>query len=210
MDIVGPSPPELYFAEAQTKPPVLPAARKQTLRRLALARRARLSPEERTARGSALIERLLELPEIGAATSVLAFVSISTEVPTEPLLRAILASGKRLLLPFVADDGSMKAAAIASLDELEPGYRGIPEPASREPVPATAADAIVLPGVAFDERGGRLGYGGGFYDRFLSAASGRPLIGICFEAQLVDEVPMLEHDRRVDVVVTEGRTIRAS
>ena len=69
---------------------------------------------------------------------------------------------------------------------------------------------IVVPGVAFDARGGRLGYGGGFYDRFLaSAGEGAIRIGICFEVQVVDEVPMAGHDLRVDAVVTEQRVLRA-
>ncbi len=183
-------------------------ARKATLRRLVLARRARLSGEERAVRARSLVPRVLEVDEIRDATSVLAFASISTEVPTEDLLRAVIAAGKRLLLPYVGDDGEMLAAAVASLEELEPGFRGIPEPRSRVPVAVTEADAVILPGVAFDERGGRLGYGGGFYDRFLQAGEGIARIGICFEVQLVDDVPMLEHDQRVDIVVTEDRTIR--
>jgi 5-formyltetrahydrofolate cyclo-ligase len=141
---------------------------------------------------------------------VLAFVSISSEVPTSMLLGATLEAGKTLLLPYVAEDGALRAAAVSSLAELQPGYRGIPEPRARLPVDPASAGVIVAPGVAFDARGGRLGYGGGFYDAFLRAAAGVPRVGICFEVQLVDEVPMAEHDERVDVVVTEERVVRAA
>lgn len=182
--------------------------RKQTIRRLTLARRARLSVDDRSAAATALVARTLALDEIVTSRSILAFVSISTEVPTEDLLKAILDSGRTLLLPYVADDGAMRASVVGSLSELEPGYRGIPEPRSRVPVAADSADAIIIPGVAFDEHGGRLGYGGGFYDRFLAAAHGVSRIGICFETQMVEEIPMLEHDRSVNIVVTDQRTIR--
>lgn len=185
-----------------------PDVKKQTIRRLALARRARLSPLERETHATTLVQRLLSLEEVAAAPSVLAFASISSEVSTTSLLRAVLEAGKTLFLPFVTDAGAMEAAAVNSLDELEPGYRGIPEPATKVPVPASSAGVVVVPGVAFDQRGGRLGYGGGFYDRFLAAAVGVTRIGICFETQIVDELPMLEHDQGVDIVVTEERTIR--
>jgi 5-formyltetrahydrofolate cyclo-ligase len=184
------------------------SARKATMRRLVLARRARLTPDERAAHAIALVDNVLALEEVAQARAVLAFVAISTEVPTDALLRAVLDSGKTLLLPYVSDEGAMQAAAVASMEELEPGYRGIPEPSTKAPLSISEADAIVLPGVAFDERGGRLGYGGGFYDRFLDSAAGASRIGICFDVQMVEEVPMVEHDHRVDIVVTEARTIR--
>jgi 5-formyltetrahydrofolate cyclo-ligase len=183
------------------------AARKATIRRLVLSRRGQLDPDERVVRGNALIERLLQLPEVSGADPVLAFMSISSEVPTTMLLEGVLARDKRLLLPYVADDGALRAAAISSLRELEPGYRGIPEPRARLPIAPDAAGVVIVPGVAFDERGGRLGYGGGFYDVFLRAAAKVPRIGICFEMQIVDEIPVEDHDQRVDLIVTEERVI---
>jgi 5-formyltetrahydrofolate cyclo-ligase len=184
------------------------SARKATIRRLVLSRRGQLDPVERAQRGNALIARLLDVPEVSDADPVLAFVSISSEVPTTMLLEGVLANGKHLLLPYVADDGALRAAAISSLRELEPGYRGIPEPRARLPVAPDAAGVVIAPGVAFDERGGRLGYGGGFYDVFLRAADKVPRVGICFEMQIVEEIPREEHDERVDVIVTEERVIR--
>lgn len=186
-----------------------PQERKDAIRRVVLSRRALLTPDERDARAAQLMERLAAVPEFASADPVLAFVSIGTEVPTGPVLRHVLDGGRVLLLPYVAEDGALRAAAVRSLDELEPGYRRIPEPRARFPVEPSTAGAIVTPGVAFDERGGRLGYGGGFYDGLLARAPGVPRIGICFEVQVVDEVPVAEHDERVDVVVTEARAIRA-
>ena len=184
------------------------AVRKATIRRLVLSRRGQLDPADRAQRGAALIERLLHLPEVSEADPVLAFVSINSEVPTAMLLEAVLKTGKRLLLPYVADDGALRAAAISSLDELEPGFRGIPEPRGRLPVSPDSAGVVIVPGVAFDEHCNRLGYGGGFYDIFLRAAGNVPRVGICFEVQVVDAIPFEDHDEAVDVVVTEERTIR--
>jgi 5-formyltetrahydrofolate cyclo-ligase len=76
-------------------------------------------------------------------------------------------------------------------------------------MPASRAGVAIVPGVAFDERGGRLGYGGGFYDRYLEAiAGGVPVIGYCFDVQIVDDVPRAAHDRTVNVIVTERRVVR--
>lgn len=184
----------------------LPA--KDTIRRMALARRARLDPADRSARGAAIVDRLLDLPEVAEADPILAFASVRSEVPTDRLIGAVLASGRTLLLPYVADDGSLRAAPVTSLDDLRPGFAGIPEPRARlRLVPADPA-VIVVPGVAFDERGGRLGYGGGFYDRFLASAPPVPRIGVCFEAQVFPEIPIEPHDERVDIVVTEERVLR--
>ncbi|HVL33527.1 MAG TPA: 5-formyltetrahydrofolate cyclo-ligase, partial [Actinomycetota bacterium] len=87
-------------------------ARKDTLRRLSLSRRARLTPEQRADHGAAIAERVLGLEEFAMAETVLAFVSISSEVPTAPLLRAVLEEGRTLLLPYVADDGALRAAPV--------------------------------------------------------------------------------------------------
>ena len=185
-----------------------PEERKDVLRRLILARRSRLSDEERDGLAALITDRVLATPEIEGATSVLAFSSIRSEVPTRGLLEAILASSRTLLLPYVADDGALRAAVVRSLDELEPGYRRIPEPRHRFPVDARMASVAIVPGVAFDLTGARLGYGGGFYDAFLGAMPDVPRIGVCFEMQIVDAVPVLDHDERVDAIATEERLIR--
>jgi 5-formyltetrahydrofolate cyclo-ligase len=183
--------------------------RKDAIRRVVLARRAGMDPGERAARAKALIDRLIALPEVEAADPVLAYVGVRSEVPTDALLERVLAGGRRVLLPTVGEDGTMRAAMISSLRDLAPGYRGIPEPRARFPVDPGLAGIVIAPGVAFDARGGRLGYGGGFYDRFLASAPGVARVGICFEIQIVDEVPMAEHDEPVDIVVTEERVQRA-
>jgi 5-formyltetrahydrofolate cyclo-ligase len=184
------------------------ATRKATLRRLVLARRARLTPAEREAAGSAVAERLAALPEAAAARTVLGFASFGGELPTDPVMAWVLSSGRRLLAPYVHGP-ALRASEIATLDDLAPGYRGIREPVVRVPVDPTEAGIVLVPGVAFDASGHRLGYGGGFYDAFLDGVDPAvPRVGLCFDLQVVDEVPAGELDRRVDVIVTERRAIR--
>lgn len=185
-----------------------PHEKKASIRRLALARRTRIPAGEREVRGAEIVRRLLSLPEVEAADPVLGFVSIRSEVPTDLLLAQVLEQGKRLLLPYVTDDGSLRAAPVASLAEIAPGFRDVPEPrAHLRLVPADPA-VIVVPGVAFSPTGARLGYGGGFYDRYLAAAPRVPRVGVCFEAQIFDDIPVEPHDQRVDVIVTDERVIR--
>jgi 5-formyltetrahydrofolate cyclo-ligase len=184
------------------------AARKATVRRLALARRGRLGAGEREAAGIAIAGRLLELPEIGEVDAVLGFASFGTEVPTDPAMESILRAGKRLLVPYV-DGTALRAAEVRSVDELAPGFRGIREPVARVPVDALVAGVVLVPGVAFDDRGRRLGYGGGFYDGFLRTIGKRiPRVGVCFDVQIVDEVPAGSEDEMVTVIVSERRVIR--
>lgn len=186
-----------------------PISRKDALRRTLLSRRAALGAPTRADLASAALARLLELPEVDQAEVILASVSVRSEVSTMGLLEQVLASGKRLLVPYVAEDGRLAASVVTSLDDLRPGFKGIPEPRARMPVAATEADVIVVPGVAFDSSCHRMGYGGGFFDAYLATAPRAWRIGLAFECQVVDEVPHLDHDEPMDMVVTEARVIRA-
>jgi 5-formyltetrahydrofolate cyclo-ligase len=184
------------------------STRKASVRRLVLSRRSRLDRPEREAAGRAVAAALSALPEVAGASSVLGFASFGTELPTDPSMEALLAGGKRLLLPYV-DGRRLCAAEVGSIDDLAPGYRGIREPVARTPVDLAAANAVLVPGVAYDEHGRRLGYGGGFYDGLLSEiARSVPRIGLCFDLQIVDEVPAGEADESVDLVITERRIVR--
>lgn len=186
-----------------------PISRKDALRRTVLSRRAALGAPARAIKAEAALARLIASPEVDQAEVILTSVSVRSEISTEGLLAYALERGKRLLVPFVADDGRLAASWVSSLADLEPGYRGIPEPRARMPVAATEADVIVVPGVAFDAACNRLGYGGGFFDAYLAGAPRAWRIGLAFECQIVDEVPVLDHDEPMDVVVTEDRVLRA-
>jgi 5-formyltetrahydrofolate cyclo-ligase len=138
---------------------------------------------------------------------VLGFAAFGGELPTDPTMAAILAAGKRLLLPYV-DGTSLLAAEVATVDDLAPGYRGIREPIERTPLDPAVASVVLVPGVAFDGRGRRLGYGGGFYDGFLAGLpSTTRRIGLCFDLQVVDAVPAGARDEPVHAVITERRAI---
>jgi 5-formyltetrahydrofolate cyclo-ligase len=182
--------------------------RKATVRRLVLAARSRVTPGDRAAAAAAVAERLATLPEADAARALLGFASFGTELPTDPVMAWVLASGRRLLMPFV-DGETLSAAEVRSVEELAPGFRGIREPVARVAIDPNEADVVLVPGVAFDEHGRRLGYGGGFYDAFLAGIGRRaPRVGLCFDLQVVGEVPTGDGDEAVDVIVTPGSVIR--
>jgi len=184
------------------------STRKASLRRLVLSRRARVAPNERAAAAGRVAEAVASSAEFAGAEAVLGYASFGDELPTDPTMEAVLSAGKRLLLPYV-DGQRLCAAEVASIADLAPGYRGIREPVARKPVDLTVAGIVLVPGVAFDERGGRLGYGGGFYDGLLSEFPREiPRVGLCFEQQVVEDVPVGDADEPVDIVITEARLIR--
>lgn len=138
---------------------------------------------------------------------LLGYASFRQEVDTFPLLAEALAEGKDLVLPRV-DRRARRLDLLRVRDlgaDLEPGYQGIPEPRPGRCPPAHpgAIDLVLVPGVVFDRRGFRLGYGAGYYDRLLPSLAGAVRVGLAFSLQVVDELPVLAHDLPVDVLVTE-------
>ena len=184
------------------------AERKRDIRRSVLHERDALLDEDRRARSATITERVLALPELGSSKTVMPFWSFGSEVDTSGLIEALQAAGKRVVLPRV-DGREVAAIVYVPGDPTAATSFGAMEPTSAEIVPPTEIDVVIAPGVAFDRNGGRVGYGGGFYDRFLrTIRADTPVIGLAFAVQLVDEVPRGEHDRLVDVVVTEEELIR--
>jgi 5-formyltetrahydrofolate cyclo-ligase len=180
---------------------------KAALRRAVLLRRDALPGGERALLSARIVTTILDLPTYQEADFVLAYASFGTELQTDELLRRVLADGKTLVLPRV-ERGGLGLYEVRNLaGDLAPGTWGIREP---DPDRCPRADAggvgfALIPGVAFDRRARRLGYGGGFYDRLLAGGlpEGTPLVSGAFEVQILDEVPMDPHDAPVDVVVTE-------
>ena len=134
---------------------------------------------------------------------------------TLPLIRALLADGRNVSVPLTRVQE--KRLDIVSLtnpeSQLVPGYCGIPEPKEPKPselVDPRVLDAIILPGSVFDLRGGRFGYGGGYYDRLLSMIPGAARIALAFELQVVNMLPLQDHDEIMDCIVTEDRVIRST
>lgn len=185
---------------------------KRALRARVLAARDALPAAVRGHACAAITRRLLALPAFEAAGAVLSYAGFGSEFDTEAFNAAVLASGKVLLLPRV--DQTRRVLRLYRVRDpgvdLLPGLWGIrePDPARCRESSAEAAELILVPGVAFDASGGRLGYGGGFYDRLLpGAALTASLAAAAFEAQVVDAVPMGPLDRRVDLLLTEARAL---
>ena len=182
------------------------AEAKAALREVVLRRREALPEEQRASLSSRIVARVLDLRSYRLSNVVLAYASFGTELRTDGFLRRVLGDGKTLLLPRVEREGLTLYEVRDLARDLSPGTWGIREPRP-EYCPVSdpgIVDFALIPGVAFDRKGGRLGYGGGFYDRLLaSLPDGPPLVSGAFEVQVVDEVPVGPHDAPVHAVVTE-------
>lgn len=189
-----------------------PAAEKQALRERLLVERAALPRPARTEASVAITARLEALQELAQAEAVLGYAAFGAEVDLDEYLAARLARGQHVYLPWV-DGEDLRTARVTDLaGSLAPGWRGVREPSPqwRAAADPTVIDAVVVPGIAFDRHGHRLGYGGGHFDRLLSRLRpGTFVVGVAFDAQLVDAVPVEDHDVPVDAVVTESCTVRA-
>lgn len=169
------------------------------------ALRREMDSQVKAEKDAAILKRLLELPEYKAATLVLTYVSTAIEVDTLELIRRALAEGKRVAVPYcIPGKIDMLFCEIFSLDDLTPGSFGVLEPdPEKQPVLREFSDSVcVLPGLGFDLEGYRLGYGKGYYDRFLSKYPGTNL-GVCYNVCLKPLLPHGRYDRMVDVLVTE-------
>jgi 5-formyltetrahydrofolate cyclo-ligase len=181
--------------------------RKASLRASAAAARRALSTSERAAASERVVTRLLRVPEIRLARTALLYAALAEEVDVGGLVGPLRAGGATTCFPRVHGD-ELRAVAAADLRTLAIGYRGIREP-DGPAVPLEDIEVVVVPGTAFDRSGGRLGHGGGHYDRLLERLPPACLrVGVCFACQVVLAVPTVPHDQPVDVVVTERTTHR--
>lgn len=147
------------------------------------------------------MRRIMCHPWFQEAKRVMAYSAIPPEIDLEPVLGLVLKQGKTLLLPRCEENGTMTARIVPDLRELVPGAYGIREPRPETEIfPPDRIDLILVPGLAFDKKGRRLGRGKGYYDRFLTQTTGKT-IGVC--GCLVPEVPVEPHDKRMDAVVTD-------
>lgn len=180
-----------------------PVNQKTTLRDIMRGLRAAIPPEERVDLARQIEDRLLPVPEVVAARTILLFYSFGTEVATRGMASRLHAEGKRLLLPYLRGE-RMEAAEVLPGDPLLPSGYGPKEPPGRFPIDPEEVDLVITPGLGFDRRGYRLGYGGGHYDRYLARLRPETIrIGIGFSFQLIDLVPGEPMDQRVHLVVTD-------
>jgi 5-formyltetrahydrofolate cyclo-ligase len=170
------------------------------------ARRAAVPPELALAAGAAAARHLAGVPEFRACARVALYASLRGELPAQPLYALARHAGKRLLWPRVEPAGELVFASCARWEDLRLGRYGVLAPVSRLAAePLVAGDLVLLPGLAFDAAGWRLGRGGGHYDRALAALRpGVAVFGVGYEFQRVEEVPAGPRDQRVDAVLTEA------
>lgn len=175
-----------------------------------------LSGEQQEQYSSCITEQLLQLDMFQEAETIFVYVDFRSEVKTRSLIMQMQSLGKKVVVPVtLLQERDLLPVRITSLEgDLAPGYASILEPVeairNTNCVSPEFIDIIVLPGSVFDEHGGRMGYGGGFYDRFVSQKAPQALrVGLCYELQIVPEAPLQDHDERMDVIVTEKRIINA-
>lgn len=196
-----PSPAEESYLRARIK---------QEIRQRRLAVRKALPKEARRERSAKIAERVLALPEWASAKTVLAFVSMAREVQTGPIVERAWAEGKRVATTRMNETfDDLELRAWAEGDALEESGMMFMQPlAEAPPVPEDEVDLVLVPALAIDERGHRIGYGKGFYDRLLPRLGGARRVAVVFDFEIITEVPNREGDEPVDVVVTDGRVLR--
>jgi 5-formyltetrahydrofolate cyclo-ligase len=183
------------------------AEEKAALRARMRAVRGAIPSEERAILADRIEGRLSELPVVRGAHTILLFSSFGSEVPTAGIARRFLDRRQRVLLPFL-EASTMEAAELRADQPPVATTYGPMEPLERVPVDPAEVDVVVTPGLGFDRAGYRIGYGGGYYDRYLSRLGPHAIrIGIGFDAQVLEAVPHGERDERLDFIVTDRETI---
>jgi 5-formyltetrahydrofolate cyclo-ligase len=186
--------------------------RKQALRAAALRKRRSVDPEELAALSSRVEANLLSTKEYKDATLLISYCAKDDEVQTRPIIERALAEGKRVAV-VVTDVGS-KTLSFSEIDSFEddlaPGAFRIlePKPERIRPVSIAQADVVLVPLVAWDSKGHRLGYGAGYFDRALAGAKRITKVGLALESQRLPRIPASRHDVPLDVIVTEKRVFR--
>jgi len=185
---------------------------KQAIRRELLRRRNSCSPEEGLDGSRIIADRLTTLKDYQEAEIVMFYASCGSEVSTDEMIKTALRNNHQVAVPLVRpEDRTMRAVLIRDPDrDLFPGFKGIrePDPGFGRELAAGDLDLIIVPGVAFDSAGNRIGMGKGYYDRFLKhlrRSAGK--IAVAFENQIVASVPCDDNDIKMDMIITEDRVI---
>lgn len=172
---------------------------KSLLRKEIRGKKQALTPQQIEVASLDLTEQFCSHPLYREAKTVYAYLSYNQEVRTDPLIRRAWQDGKAVAVPKIIDE-QMVFLRLEEGDPIAEGYKGIPEPVREVPIHDPTA-LVLLPGLAFDPQGHRLGYGGGFYDRFLSAEP-HPTIALCFDFQMYEHLDCEDHDIPADVVLS--------
>jgi 5-formyltetrahydrofolate cyclo-ligase len=180
-------------------------AEKKALRSKIIADRRKLTDNYRQRASNRMMTVFCALPDFKEPRKVLCYASMADEVQIRPLMEKWLSLGVTVALPHITGKGQMEAVSFTDFDSLVEGEYGIltPDLEKGEIIPPDELDLIIVPGIAYDTRGERLGMGGGFYDAYLARATKAKRIALAFSCQLVASVPLEEHDALVHKIITE-------
>ncbi len=173
---------------------------KQELRRSIREQKRAMSEAEIIRRSEILAEKFAQCQAYKAAGTVYGYLPYNQEVRTVPMLRRALEEGKRVAVPKVYGD-DMRFICLDDLSKVTRGYAGIPEPIEDGPVAQDETALVLMPGLAFDREGHRIGYGGGFYDKFLAREPHHPTVALCYDFQVLDHLETEKFDIPVDLVI---------
>lgn len=146
-------------------------------------------------------EKFAACPQYQNARTIYGYMPYNQEVRTVPMLERALQEGKQVAVPKVYGD-TMRFILVTDLTRMKKSDMGIPEPVDDGPVADDPTALVLMPGLAFTSRGDRMGYGGGYYDKFLSAEPDHPTVALCYDFQIVESLPTEEYDIPVDLVLT--------
>lgn len=173
---------------------------KTELRREIRARKRAMTEAEIEERSAKLARLFFASEAYQKAKTIYGYLPYNQEVRTVPMLERALKDGKKVAVPKVYGE-EMKFLYLDDLNAVAKGYAGIPEPIADEPVAQDETALVLMPGLAFDPQGHRIGYGGGFYDKFLAAEPNHPTLALCYEFQMLPKLDVEDHDIPVDTVL---------
>ena len=180
---------------------------KQQIRQRILSYRNEMTKEDVEKKSALIAGNVMKTPEYGEADNILLYADYRHEVMTREIFKDAFQKKKRVFFPKSLDNGTMEFYQVVSVKQLESGYKGIREPLSSCTVKyefrREEDTLVIVPGVAFDTKGYRVGYGKGFYDRYLQDKRQITLMGLAYALQMVDEIPHDTYDIKMDKVVTE-------
>ena len=173
---------------------------KKALRQTIKAQKKAMTEAEIVAASNRLAEQFYATEQYRNAKTIYGYLPYNQEVRTTPILQKALADGKKIAVPKVYGD-KMRFIYLEDLSQVEKGYCNIPEPIDDGPVADDPTALVLMPGLAFDAEGHRIGYGGGFYDKFLMEEPGHPTVALCYEFQMLPHLETEEFDIPVDIVL---------
>lgn len=173
---------------------------KKELRAAIRARKRAMMEEEIVAASARLAEQFFNTEQYKNAKSLYGYLPYNQEVRTVPILERALAEGKQVAVPKIYGD-EMRFLVLNDLNGLAKSEKGIPEPVADEPVANDPTALVLMPGLAFTKDGDRMGYGGGYYDKFLAREPNHPTVALCYDFQMVESLPREDYDIPVDLVL---------